>query len=237
MGNGFIKEETFDKITDPLGVFGGKAGRWADPAGWIIKEPKKESAADRAARLEEERQAQIRKTQGEINAVFNDPRREGEIADFVDATRQYYRQGLDDQKGETDRDLKFAMARAGLTGGSVQRDKNTDVAEQYARGLIDVNQKALGAGSALRAQEQEARARLIALATSGLDATNAANQASAAMRSNLESQRTASRFDAPAQAFGTFQNYLTRAQETADRRRANQDSGFGPYGSAMPYGG
>ena len=35
MGGGFIKDKTWDKITDPLGLFGGKAGGWADPLGII----------------------------------------------------------------------------------------------------------------------------------------------------------------------------------------------------------
>lgn len=236
MGNGVVSEGTADKLNDPLNLSNGKAGGW-DPLG-LVKKPEVESAADRAARLEMERQVTIGKTQGRINQVFDDPRRQGEIEDFVDAMRTYYRQDIDRQKGQTDRDLRFSMARSGLTGGSVQVDKTREFGEQYARSLTAADQKALGAGAQLSAQDQDARARLITLATSGLDATTAAQQASAAMRSGLESSRSAAKFDGMGDAFGTFKTYLNRSQEAADRRRANTDSGFGPYGAAPTnYGG
>lgn len=165
-------------------------------------------AAKEANAAEAQRQAAIRGTQSRINQVFNDPKRQADINDFVNATRSYYQQDLDRQKGNADRGLKFALARSGLTGGSTQVDQQQQLGQDYGRGLLQVEQKAQGAGASLSAADQDARARLISLATSGLDATTAAQQASAAMRSNLEAGRSEAQLGSLADSFGQTNSFL-----------------------------
>ena len=75
MGGGFIKDKTWDKITDPLGIFGGKAGGWADPLG-IISKSSAETAEQRAARLEAERQENIRRASAEVERIYGSPERQ-----------------------------------------------------------------------------------------------------------------------------------------------------------------
>ena len=55
-------------------------------------------AADEANRMEKERQASIKRTQGAVNAVFDGPGREGDIQDFIAATRDFYTGDLNRQK-------------------------------------------------------------------------------------------------------------------------------------------
>lgn len=231
---GYVDAKTHDQVVDPLGIFGkagsDKAGRWTDPLGLMRKKPKTESAADRAARLEMERQANIARAQQRINTVFDNPAREGDIADFVSALRDYQLQDLDRQKADTDRDLRFAMARGGLTGGSVNRDTNKEFAEEYLRGRLNVENRAQGAGSQLRAQDQDARARLITLATAGLDATTAAQQAAAGLRSNLENARATGYGQQMGDQFATFGGFIKNRREEAARRQANRDANLSPYG-------
>lgn len=166
------------------------------------------SAAKAANQAEADRQAAIAGTQSRVNQVFNDPRRQADINDFVNATRSYYQQDLDRQKGNADRGLKFALARSGLTGGSTQTDQQQQLGQDYGRGLLQVEQKAQGAGASLSAADQDARARLNSLATSGLDATTAAQQASAAMRSNLEAGQSEARLGSLADSFGQTNSFL-----------------------------
>lgn len=195
-------------------------------------------AADEANRQEEARQAAIRSTQDRVNQVFNDPSRAADIADTVGAAQQFYRRDLDEQKGDSDRGLKFALARNGVIGGSTQNDQQEVLGKQYGKGLLAVNQKALGIGSQLESADQDARARLISLATSGLDATTAAQQSAAAMRSNLEGTKATAMTQGVGDFFGATKSFADQARDAAERRRGNRDAGFTLYGSSgAGYGG
>ncbi|MEY2160405.1 MULTISPECIES: hypothetical protein [unclassified Rhodanobacter] len=194
------------------------------------------SAAKAANQAEADRQSAIRGTQSRVNQVFNDPKRQADISDFVNATRSYYQQDLDRQKGNADRGLKFALARSGLTGGSTQVDQQQQLGQDYGRGLLQVEQKAQGAGASLSAADQNARSRLISLATSGLDATTAAQQASAAMRSNLEAGRSEAQLGSLADSFGQTNSFLQNVKDQQKFRQGYLDGTPGGKRVAL-YGG
>lgn len=193
------------------------------------------SAAKEANRAEQERQAAIKRTQASVNDVFNSPQRAADIGDFVNATRSFYQQDLDRQKGDADRGLKFALAKSGLTGGSTQVDQQGLLADNYGRGLLQVEQRAQGAGASLSAADQDARARLISLATSGLDATTAAQQAAASMRSNLQAGQSAAELGSLGDSFGQFNQFAKQARD-AQNQRAGFYSVVGGRNAAL-YGG
>src|SRR4051812_21492084 len=127
------------------------------------------NAADEAQAAEQQRLAQIAENQQAVNGVFDSPGRAADISDFVNATRDYYSRELDEQKDVNDRQLRFALARSGTLGGSEQLDKQAEFGRDYSKALLLVDKKARGAGADLETQDQEARARLISLATTGLD--------------------------------------------------------------------
>jgi hypothetical protein len=200
------------------------------------------SAAREANAAEDRRQAQIKSTQQRINQVFNDPQRAADIADLVNATREYYTGDLNRQKADADRGLKFALAKSGLTGGSTQVDQQRLLGENYSRGVLSAEQKALGQGASLEAADQDARARLISLATSGLDATTAAQQAAASMRSNLQANQSTAQADALGDVFGTFNQFAQQARDAQKFRQGYQDTVPGGkrvalYGTTTGYGG
>ena len=192
-------------------------------------------AGEAAQRAEDQRQAAIRATQGRINQVFDGGNRAADIADFVGATRDYFTRDLNRQKAEQDRQIKFALARGGMIGGSTQLDQSAKLGEDYSRGLLDVDRRARGAGAELEAADQDARARLISLATQGLDATTAASQSAAAMRSNLEAGRSTSLAGGLGDAFSGMTDFLRQARENAARARTNRETGFSLYNTQ--YGG
>lgn len=197
------------------------------------------SAANQATKAEKERQAAIRGTQVAVNRIFDDPRRQAEIADYVGAVRQLQTQDLDRQKGAADRELRFALARGGLTGGSTQIDQARRLGEDYTRGALEVDRGARAAGANLEAADQDARARLIQLATSGLDATTAAQQSAAALRSNLAGANPTA--NALGEVFTNVQPFFKSSRDDAARRRANQDAGWNQYlpsaATSYAYGG
>ena len=192
-------------------------------------------AANAANAAEAQRQASIKATQGAVNNVFNSPQRQADIDNFVGATREFYNRDLDRQKADADRSLKFALAKSGLTGGSTQVDQQGLLGENYARGLLTAEQKAQGAGASLQAADQDARARLIQLATSGLDATTAAQQASASLQNNIQAGKSAAQIGALGDVFGTFNQFAQQAKD-AQQRRQGYYSTFGGKNSAL-YGG
>lgn len=196
----------------------------------------KNTAADEAAAAEKARQAAIAATQGRVNAVFDSPARDAEIERAVAGRRDLDTRELNREKGNTDRQLKFALARNGQIGGSTQIDKGTEFAEAYARGLLNVERGAQGFGAGIRGADQDARARLISLATAGLDATTGAQQAAEAMRVNLEAGKADRSASGVADAFAGFGDFLKRSREMADRRKADSVSGINYYRPSM-YGG
>lgn len=196
------------------------------------------NAAKEANRQEQQRQAAITQSVGAINNVFNDPAREGQINDFYDATRQFYTDDLNRQKANTDRNLKFAMARNGQTGGSVAVDASRRVGEDYTKGVLDVDRRAQGAAADLRTQDEQTRLNLIAMAQSGLDATNGASQGVAALRNNLASAQANATAQGLGDAFSQFADLYRKSQESAEARRTQQFlSQFGYYMPGFGQGG
>jgi hypothetical protein len=186
-------------------------------------------AAEEAQKAEQARLAAIARTQGAINGVFNSPTRAADISDFVGATRDYLTRDLNEQKDTNDRQLRFALARGGMLGGSVQVDKQSDFARDYAKALLSVDQRARGAGAELESADQDARARLISLATTGLDATTGAQQSSAAMKSALESARAGSQVQGLGDMFKGFTDWYQQTREAAERRRGWDATGLSLY--------
>jgi hypothetical protein len=136
--------------------------------------------------------------------------------------------------------LKFALAKSGLTGGSEQVDQQEQLGESYAKGQLQAEQKALGAGANLQDADEQARQRLIALATSGLDSTNAGMESAQALQTDLQSARAGVDANAMGDVFSTFNNFSKNVDDAEQRRRGLQDSGFDVYGNPINrfgYGG
>lgn len=194
-------------------------------------------AARDAQRAEEARMAAQRATQNRVNQVFNDPQRQADIANFVNDLRSYNMLDLDRHKGIAERQLKFALIRNGQAGGSTQVDRQSELGEDYQRGALEVERRALGAGADLQAQDEDARARLLALATQGLDATTGGARAAAAMRVGLESARSNAQFEGLNSFFSGVSDFARQSREASDRRRGLYDSGISPYAPMGGYGG
>ena len=193
-------------------------------------------AAEEAAAAEKARQAAIAATQGRVNAVFDSPERQAEIERAIAAQREFETGILNQKKSDTDRQLKFALARNGQVGGSTQVDQQRRFGQDYANALLGVERSAQGFGANIRSADQDARARLISLATAGLDATTGAQQAAEAMRVNLQAGNANRNAEGVANAFVNFNDFLKSSRERADRQRADRVAGFNYY-QPTSYGG
>lgn len=195
-----------------------------------------DNASKEAQKNEEARQAAIKNTQAAINAVFNDPSRAADIADAVAANRQYLTSDLDEQKANADRNLKFALARGGVLGGSVQTDKQRILGQDYSKGLLDVQRKSAALGANLESADQQSRANLISLATTGLDTTTANSMAASALRSNLEGGSAEAQLQSIGDAFGNLGDFWKKSQDDALRRKADRQA-YGLYAPNANLGG
>jgi hypothetical protein len=181
------------------------------------------NAAKEQQRAEEQRQAQIKATQRRIESTFATPEREADIASFLDATRQFYTQDANRQQGDASRNLRFALARSGQTGGQLQADQGGRLFETYQRGLLEADRRAQAAASDLRASDQQAKTNLFGLAASGLDATTAAQNASQALRSNLSGAKASATEGSLGDLFGSFGDVYKSSIEQQEKNRAQRD--------------
>lgn len=236
MGGGFIKDKTWDKITDPAGLFGGKAGGWADPLGLIAKSSA-ETAEERAARLEAERQAAIRRTSAEVERIYGSPERQKQYDDLYQASRDLGMADLNQQKTTADRNAKFALARGGLTGGSRAVDLGAQLGREYTDGLLTVDQRAQADRADLMAADQQAKNNLLALTQSGLDLTTAQQNAASAMRASLEAGKSTRLAGGLGDIFGTAGDLYKKSEEERIRRQAEQTYGQSMYSPYYSYGG
>ena len=109
-----------------------------------------DKASRQAEANEARRQAGIQSSTGAINAIFNDPARQAQYGQLEADTTQYLTDDLNRKKLDTDRGLRFAMARSGLQGGSASVDANARVGRDYLRGVIEASRRGQSAGAELR---------------------------------------------------------------------------------------
>ncbi len=183
-------------------------------------------AATKAAQDEAWRQSNINQAVGQVDQIYGSPRRQADYNDFLGASRTYYTNELEKQKGVADRSLKFAMARSGLTGGSASADANRLLGQKYTQGILDADRLAQGAVADLRAADQNSRLNLISQVQSGLDVTSGAQQAAQALQGNLASGRSSMRASNLGDIFGGLAAVYDRSRDMAAERRGNQAYGL-----------
>lgn len=176
--------------------------------------------AQRAAEnREKEREARISANVGEVNRVYDDPRRMGYIEEATNAVREMYRDELDRVQSENNRQVTFAMARSGQAGGSLERDTRRQAGESYQRANLDAERGALGFAADARAQDEQSRQQLISMAMSGGDIGNAGERAAASLQNSLQAGRSAINVRDIGQAFDTLGDTYERSRQQAERRR------------------
>lgn len=99
--------------------------------------------------------------------------------------------GLNKEKDVIERDSRFGLARAGLSGGSRDIDLNKDILDTYQQGVLRAGEVGVSAGNNARSADDRTRVSLINSIRAGLDEGSAQQQAYESMRNNSRSAQDA----------------------------------------------
>ncbi len=182
----------------------------------------KDKASSAAQRAEDDRKRQVASATSAIDKAFRG--RGGQLDDFVAALREQFGAEAGRQKTIADRDLKFSLARGGLTGGSAAADLGTQLGDEFQRGILKGERLSQSARADLTSADEASRARLTALAQGGASITDSATAASRALQSNIEGAKSSSGIESLGDIFGDVRGLFVQQQEAAERRRGLKES-------------
>lgn len=180
------------------------------------------------ARIDESmRQEKVREGTNRVNNIFDGQFNE----DFFNNRRQafldYAKPQLEDQFGDAQEQLTFALARGGNLDSSVRAQKSAELQKQYDLNQQKIADEALASATQARTSVEDARSNLISTLSATGDAEGAAN--SAMTRAAALSQPT--QFNPLTQLFSDFtaglgqQAALERADSLYGRGAGNSQIG------------
>jgi hypothetical protein len=179
-------------------------------------------ATKRAEAAEIKRKKEVASATSAIDRAFTG--RGGQLDDFVAALREQFGAEAGRQKTIADRQLKFSLARGGLTGGSAAADTGTELGEEFQRGILKGERLSQSALADLKSADEASRARLVSLAQGGASVTSSATSAARALRSNIAGAKSSSGIESLGDIFGSVRDLFAQQQEAAERRRGLKES-------------
>ncbi|MFD1121829.1 hypothetical protein ACFQ2T_04890 [Methylophilus flavus] len=126
---------------------------------------------------------------------------------------------IDKERMLTERELKFQLARNGLSGGSRDIDANRDVLDTYQQGVLKASNIGTQTANEARSNDEKTRVNLINSIQAGLTSGDAVQQAYAGMANNA----TAAQDSANAASLTGFFDVL-RNQQDRNQYRAGVES-------------
>ncbi len=175
-------------------------------------------ASQAAEEEERKRKAEIAAGQSRVEGIFGSDERQADILGLEDAVRAFLQGDLDRKKTDTDRNLKFALARGGLSKGSVDVDSNLRLGDDFLRGILEVERRSKAAGTSLRSEDQATKNSLFSQILGGLDATTAAQRANTSLQQNIDLTKSSSFQQGIGDLFSDFTNiFKSSKQAAADR--------------------
>jgi hypothetical protein len=190
------------------------------------------SAANAASQQQAQQQQQIQQAVGAINNAYSSPQRQAQYQQYYNNLNQYYTNQVNQQEATNARDLTFANARSGLTGGSEAVDSNAQLQKDYTQGLLQATQAAQGGEAALQQSDINAKNQLTSLAQQGNFTGQIPTQVSEAQSASLNAAKNYGNANSLNNLFGgTAQIYQN--EQTAAANRAAQANPIGTlYGSS-----
>ena len=125
------------------------------------------SAANAAQTSNAQQQQQIQQSVQQINNAYSSPQRQAQYQTYQQNLGGYLTGQVNNQEAINARNLKFANARSGLTGGSAATDSNTQLQKDYTQGLLQASQQAQAGTSALEQADINSKNQMISLAQQG----------------------------------------------------------------------
>ena len=197
------------------------------------------SAANAANAANAQRQTQINNTVNQIQSAYSSPSRAAQVNQYGTNLQNYYDTQVNNQEGINARNLKFAMARSGLSGGSASVDANTQLQKDYTSGLLQASQAAQQGAAALQQSDASAKNQLISQADQGGYLGTIPQQISQAQDASLNATQNFAPASALNNLFSGTAGIYQNEQTAAAQRAARLNPIGGAYGgsSASIYGG
>lgn len=190
------------------------------------------SAANAAQAANAQQQQQIQASVDQINNAYSSPNRQAQYQTYGQNLGNYLTGQVNNQEAINARNLKFANARSGLTGGSAATDSNTQLQKDYTQGLLQASQQAQAGTSALEQADINSKNQMISLAQQGNFTGAIPTQVAQANSANLGAAQNAFNPQALGNLFKGTANIYSNEQ-TAAAQRAAQTSPIGSlYGSS-----
>lgn len=142
---------------------------------------------NQAWEIEQDRQRRAAEAIAAINKVFDGANREALYKSHRNDVYQMNTKEVERQAAEMERANRFAMARNGLLGGSVDIDSNAEINRRTNEGLSKAGGIADAAMADLQNSDENARNNLVSMANAGTDATTAAQLATNNLKQNADS--------------------------------------------------
>jgi hypothetical protein len=190
------------------------------------------SATNAAAAANTQQQAAIQNSVNQINSAYSSAGRQAQYQQYGNTLNQYYTNQVNENEANQARNVKFAMARSGLTGGSAATDANTQLQKDYTQGLLQASQQAQGGQAALQQSDINAKNQLVSLAQQGGNIGSIPGQVSAAQSAALGSAQNYGNANSLANLFGGTAQIYQNEQTQAANRKAQQSPIGSIYGSS-----
>jgi hypothetical protein len=185
------------------------------------------NAANTIAASNADQQAQINNSVTQIQNAYANPNRQAQYTQYGNTLQNYYTGQVNNQEAINARNLKFAMARSGLSGGSAAVDSNTQLQKDYSQGLLQATQAATSGVNSLKQADINSQNQLINMAQAGGNVGSIPGQVAQAQAANLGMGQNYANANAVNNLFaGTGQIY-NNEQNAAALRKAQTS----PYGS------
>lgn len=188
-------------------------------------------AANAANAANQARQASINSSVAQIQSAYGTPARQAQYDQYGNNLDAYYTNQVKEQEAQNARNLTFAMARSGLTGGSAAADANTQLGKDYAQGIIQASQNAQAGKAALQQSDINSENQLVSLAEQGNMTGSIPSEITASQQTNLNAAQNYGNANAINNLFGNTAKIYNTEQTAAATRAAQMNPIGSPYGS------
>lgn len=191
------------------------------------------SASNAASAANTQQQQQIQQSVNQINQAYSSPQRQSQVQTYGDNLQGYYTGQVNTQEATNARNLKFAEARSGLTGGSADAGANTQLQKDYSQALLQASQQAQGGKAALEQSDIASKNQLIGLAQQGNFTGTIPTQIATSQSAALDASKSYANANGLGNLFAGTGQIWQNEQTAAANRKAQQS----PIGSIYGSGG
>lgn len=180
------------------------------------------SAATAAANQQAQQQQQIQQSVAAINNAYSSPARQAQYGTYGANLNKYYTDQVNTQEATNARNLTFANARSGLTGGSAATDSNTQLQKDYTNGLLQASQQAQSGQAALQQSDINAKNQMISLAQQGNYTGTIPTQVAQSQNASLQAAQNYGNANSINNLFSGTAGIYQNEQVAAANRKAQQ---------------